>query len=90
MEKMKADAKRNILVTGGAGFIGTHLIARLLDLEMDYCGSITAFDDFSVGREDNVLALQSSGMRIRMVCGDVRDGKALDSVLPGVDTEVNP
>ncbi len=84
MEKMKADTKRNILITGGAGFIGTHLIARLL--EMDYCGSITAFDDFSVGREDNVLALQSSGMRIRMVCGDVRDGKALDSVLPGIDT----
>lgn len=83
---MSADdkCKRNILVTGGAGFIGTHLVAKLL--EMDYCGSITIFDDFSVGKKDNVLALQSATKKVRIVSGDIRDGVALDSVLEGIDT----
>jgi len=76
--------KRNILVTGGAGFIGTHLVAKLL--EMDYCGTITIFDDFSVGKKDNVLALQSAEKRVHIVSGDIRDQVALDSVLEGIDT----
>jgi UDP-glucose 4-epimerase len=42
--------KSNILVTGGAGFVGSHLIERLLSENYD----ITVVDDFSNGRMENI------------------------------------
>jgi len=43
----------NILVTGGAGFIGSHLCAHLLD-----CGHrVTALDNFATGAPENVASL---------------------------------
>mgnify|MGYP000383226708 CR=1 FL=1 len=39
-----------ILITGGAGFIGSHLVDKLLDLKHD----VTALDNFNTGRADNL------------------------------------
>jgi len=41
-----------VLVTGGAGFIGSHLVDRLVSLNHE----VTVIDDLSTGNEDNVNA----------------------------------
>ena len=38
------------IVTGGAGFIGSHLVDKLLDLKHD----VTVLDNFNTGRADNL------------------------------------
>ncbi len=52
---MKRQRKR-ILVTGGAGFLGSHLCARLLGMEHE----ILCVDNFYTGTKENVLALLDS------------------------------
>lgn len=72
---------KNILVTGGAGFIGSHLVDRLL-AEGDW--RVTVVDDFndfyapSVKRE-NVRAHQQHEL-YELVEADIRDRAALDGV----------
>ncbi|HWR92481.1 MAG TPA: NAD-dependent epimerase/dehydratase family protein, partial [Desulfobacterales bacterium] len=60
---------RNVLVTGGAGFIGSHLAETLL---ADGC-RVTVLDDLSSGHERN---LPSSAGRLRFVRGDIRNPAA--------------
>lgn len=56
------------LVTGGAGFIGSHLCESLLASGHD----VTILDDFSTGRYENIAHLESTG-KLKVVCGDVKD-----------------
>ena len=57
-----------ILVTGGAGFIGSHLVRRFLAEG----ASVAVVDDFSTGSRDNLL-----GLPVAIYEADVRDGRAL-------------
>lgn len=50
---MKDLSRKRILITGGAGFIGSHLCKRLLDEGCD----ILCVDNFFTGSKDNILAL---------------------------------
>jgi UDP-glucuronate decarboxylase len=50
---MNVSTRRRILVTGGAGFLGSHLCERLLQLGHD----VLCVDNFFTGSRDNVLAL---------------------------------
>jgi UDP-glucose 4-epimerase len=68
-------ATERALVTGGAGFIGHHLVHALLRRGR----AVTVLDDLSVGRRENVPAAA------RLVEGDVRDPAALREALDGVD-----
>jgi UDP-glucose 4-epimerase len=68
-----------VLVTGGAGFIGSHLVDRLV---LDEVGEVVAFDDFSRGRAEN---LSQSASKIRIVRGDIRERAALERAMAGVD-----
>ena len=67
------------LVTGGAGFIGSHLVDRLLAEGRD----VRVIDNLATGREAN---LGAAGGRIRFVRGDILDGAALGTLCAGCDT----
>src|SRR6478752_6222991 len=56
-----------ILVTGGAGFIGSNLVDRLV---RDQCGDVCVLDNFSRGRIEN---LARSSNAIRIVDGNILD-----------------
>ncbi len=63
------------LVTGGAGFIGSHLADALLARGDD----VTIVDDLSGGRESNVVAARAAGARLERA--DIRDGAALAQIV---------
>jgi UDP-glucose 4-epimerase len=67
------------LVTGGAGFIGSHLVERLLAQGR----SVRAFDDFVVGRRAN-LEQQRHNRNLEIVEGDVADQAAVLAASEGV------
>jgi UDP-glucose 4-epimerase len=68
-----------IVVTGGAGFIGSHLIDRLL---ADGVGEVVAFDNFSRGRLENIAHLRHR-LQFHVIEGDVRDRAAVAAALRG-------
>jgi UDP-glucose 4-epimerase len=70
----------NVLVTGGAGFIGSHLVDRLLALG----ASVTVYDNFSTGQPE-FLADAASYARFRLVKGDLLDFDMLYQVVEGHD-----
>ena len=66
------------LVTGGAGFIGSHLCRRLL---ASGC-AVRILDDLSSGRRENLAALDGE---VDLVEGDLRDEALVGAALAGVD-----
>ena len=70
-----SDLPKHALVTGGAGFIGHHLVRALLARGL----AVTVLDDLSMGRLENVPS------EARFVEGDVRDPSAVDDALQDVD-----
>ena len=77
------DASRSYLVTGGAGFIGSHLVAALLRQG----ARVAVLDDFSTGRRENLkaaLAERRSGPEARVVEGDIRNRDLVRREMKGV------
>lgn len=72
---------RNILITGGAGLIGSH-IADLAVAEG--ARAITLLDNFTRGREENLEQAVASG-RVNVVDGDIRDRELLGALMRDVD-----
>ena len=69
-----------VAVTGGAGFIGSHLVDRLLSAG----NQVLVVDDFSTGSLDNLAQHQGDG-RLRVERGDIRDLAQLTALFQGVD-----
>jgi len=64
------------VVTGGAGFIGSHVVERLL---ADHpAARVRVFDDFSTGSMANLPFAAAAGERLEIVRGDVRDLAAVE------------
>jgi UDP-glucuronate 4-epimerase len=78
-----------VLVTGAAGFIGSHLSERLV-LRGDEVVGLDNFDPFydPATKERNLAALRETP-RFRLVRGDIRDRPLLDTLVPGVDAVVH-
>ena len=69
---------RKVLVTGGCGFIGSHIVDRLI-----YLGAqVMVLDDLSSGKMENIAHNLD---KIEFVKADIRDSRVLDKILPGVD-----
>jgi len=66
------------LVTGGAGFIGSHLVEELLDRGE----RVRVLDNFSTGKRDNLTPYAG---RIEVVEGDLRSQHAVRQAVKGVD-----
>jgi UDP-glucose 4-epimerase len=68
------------LVTGGAGFIGSHLVDRLIDEGRD----VRVFDNFVVGRRSN-LKQHEGHPRFEIIEADIADMGAVDAACAGAE-----
>jgi nucleoside-diphosphate-sugar epimerase len=68
------------VVTGGAGFIGSHLVERLLGHPDAH---VRILDDFSTGRMVNLPFAAAAGARLEIVRGDIRDLATVERVAAG-------
>jgi len=68
-----------VVVTGGAGFIGSHLVARLLDEGAE----VTVLDNLSGGKLENLSGVVDD---IQFIKDDIRDFDAVKRAVEGADT----
>jgi UDP-glucose 4-epimerase len=79
---MKTSLKGStILVTGGAGLIGSHIIDRLID---EGAGEIRVLDNLVRGRHAN-LAAAKARKDLKFINGDVRDPATVSDAVAGCD-----
>jgi len=74
---------KKVLVTGGAGFIGSHLADRLLQMKNTVI-VYDNFDDFYAGKEKNIQSAVKNS-RFRLVKEDILNYKSLASAMNGID-----
>ena len=66
------------MITGGAGFIGSHLVKELVRRGQN----VRVLDNFSSGRRENLAAIQG---QIKLIQGDIRDVSSLQEAMAGAD-----
>jgi len=69
------------LVTGGAGFIGSHLVERLLREGHE----VRVVDDFSTGKEANLEPLRGAGKAVEVIRADIRNGWEMRTLAVGCE-----
>jgi len=71
------DQPSTILVTGGAGYIGSHTVILLIEAGYD----VVIFDNFSNSSQESIRRVEKIvGRKITVIEGDIRDKQALHSV----------
>jgi UDP-glucose 4-epimerase len=75
-----------VCIVGGAGFIGSHFVDRLL--AQNSTEMVTVFDNFSSGREWHVARHADDG-RLRVVRGDASDLEHLAAAMGGSETVIH-
>ena len=73
-----------VLVTGGAGFIGSHIVDRLLEKGV----KVRVLDDLSTGDKNNLVQHESND-GFEFVLGDIRDYDVVEKAVEGVDAVVH-
>lgn len=74
-------AGRHVLVTGGAGFVGSHIVDQLIAHD---AAAITVIDNMVRGRPANLAAALQSG-RVTLIEGDIRDQARMDALIRDAD-----
>lgn len=72
---------KRVLVTGGAGFIGSHIVDLLCE---EGCIEIVALDNMVRGRPENLKRASARGP-VRLVHGDIRDAKLMAPLVKAAD-----
>lgn len=81
LEQTVSRTPQRWLVTGAAGFIGSHIVDRLLELGQE----VVALDNFATGSARNLEhALASPDARLELIEGDIRDPLACRRACAGV------
>jgi len=76
--------RKKVLVTGGAGFIGSHVVDRLVN---EGC-EVRVLDDLSTGKLENIQTHLRSG-KVELVKGDIRDASVVTKSLDGVSRVIH-
>lgn len=74
-------AGKKILVTGGAGFIGSRIVEHLV---RENCAEVVVIDNMVRGQATNLAGLGSG--TVRLVEGDIRDRRLVSQLVEGADT----
>lgn len=74
------DKKKRAIVTGGAGFIGSHLTNLLLSKEIE----VIVIDNFSTGRPEN-LTHQRQNKKLKIIKADIVNLKSLETYFKNID-----
>jgi UDP-glucose 4-epimerase len=73
---------KRVLVTGGAGFVGSYIVDQLLAVG---CGEIVVIDNMIRGRRGNLAQALQSG-RVKLIVDDIRNTQLLSQLVEGCDT----
>ena len=76
----KKISNSRILVTGGAGFIGSNLVEKLLSQD----NVVVVLDNFSTGKRENLQPF-SGNKNFKLIEGDIRDMEACRAAVDGVE-----
>ncbi|MFD0976348.1 SDR family oxidoreductase [Salinimicrobium gaetbulicola] len=79
-EQFKKLGGKKILVTGGAGFIGSNLCEALLDLNAE----VICLDNFATGKRENIEEFLNNS-NFTLIEGDIRDLETCHKASEGVD-----
>jgi nucleoside-diphosphate-sugar epimerase len=77
-------ANKKVIVTGGAGFIGSHLCEELVRIG----ANVISLDDFSAGKELNVAFLRDY-KNFTSIKKNITETEGMDELFDGVDTVFN-
>ena len=78
---------KHVMVVGGAGFIGSHVVEELLRTDV---GRVTVYDNFARGKRSNIAkSLEDPRCILFPDGGDVREVDVLDRAMDGVDAVID-
>ena len=75
-------SKLNILVTGGAGFIGSNIVETLLKYDLK---NIRVLDNLATGKKDNIQKFLDSNENIEFIYGDIANLETCRKAVKNID-----
>jgi UDP-glucose 4-epimerase len=74
-------AGANVFISGGAGFVGSHIADKVLAAG---AAKVTVVDDYVRGRPENLARAMDSG-KVELIEGDIIDADLIDDAMAGAD-----